>query len=113
MKHEAPADKKYIVFHRDEWERRSKNGLTMLEESSIPDAVVIRRQDMAAPPILDAYSNFYQSVHELLVSLGEGSMESLFDHGALQQRIDKCSELADYFHEQALASWETDRKFPT
>lgn len=110
---ESPVNEKYIVFKREDWINRSKNGLTMLEGNAVEDAVVIRRQDMAAPPIFDAYSNFYLATAEMLKTLGEGTMETLFEHGALQEGIDKCQELADYFHLQAVAAWDTNRKFPT
>lgn len=110
---ESPVDHKYIVFKRDEFNKRVQQGLTPLDANVVLDAVVIRRQDMAAPPLLDAYSNFYLAVKDILVTLSENGQESLFNQSQLNERIRKCDELAQYFHEQATASWDTHRKFPT
>lgn len=101
-----PQDNKYVVFKRSDWERRCQvSGLSLLPEMVVKDAVVIRRQDIAAPPILDAYANFYLSIRELLLS------SPVTDE--TEEHIAKCQELAEYFHEQATASWSADRKFPT
>lgn len=93
--------------------KRARQGLSPLEQDVIKDAVVIRRQDIAAPPIFDAYSNFYLAMKDMLVSLSENGTEQLFNHGVLDRMIAKCDELATYFHEQSTASWNADRKFPT
>ena len=97
-------DEKYIVFKRDEWEAivTDKGTATRNEflRAVVPDAVVIRRQDKFAPPALDAYANAITMVVEALRPLG------------LDDRAERLQEVADYFHEQAVASWETDRKLP-
>lgn len=79
----APKDDKYVVFKMDG---------TLVE-----DAVVIRRQDLFAPPALDSYANSI-SIAAMMLEPGE-------------QRL-KMQDVADYFHAQAVASWETERKLP-
>lgn len=66
------------------------------------DAVVIRRQDVFAPPALDAYANAIQCVVETLKALDGWDGASV---GHLE-------EVADYFHEQACKAWDSQRKLP-
>lgn len=96
---------KYIVFKREEWKEfnPSHSSLTpkQFEEMfEIYDAVVIRRQDVFAPPALDAYANAIVTVATVL------SQEGLTEQAAKLQLV------ADYFHEQATLAWETKRKMP-
>jgi hypothetical protein len=95
-------DHKYVVFKRRDYHKRADVGLVPLDEDIVTDAVVIRRQDMAAPPILDAYASFYLAVKDILES------QPVYD----QDSVAKCKELADYFHAQAAEAWNADRKFP-
>jgi hypothetical protein len=71
------------------------------ERTCLPDAVVIRRQDVFAPPALDAYANAIQVV----VEMSQGSSVN----GASLEHL---REVADYFHEQACKAWECQRKLP-
>ena len=99
-------EKKYVVFKREDFEhvlRKFSSGtgeLALLGEVELNDAVVIRRQDVFAPPALDAYANAITLAAELLEKSGVDN-----DHHGLR-------EIADYFHAQAALSWDTDRKLP-
>ena len=64
----------------------------------VNDAVVIRRQDIFAPPALDAYANSIM----VAMSLTDGS----------DARLRRLQEIADYFHEQADISWNSKRRIP-
>lgn len=95
---------KYIVFKQDEFDRWA-NSLGENDMERMPlglqDAVVIRRQDVFAPPALDAYANAMQTCVEVLCngSKPTGTAERLQD-------------IADYFHDQAAKSWTEQRKLP-
>jgi hypothetical protein len=96
---------KYVVFKRDEWEqwkqeRVSDIGTTNPDE--VEDAVVIRRQDVFAPPALDAYAN---AINVALELPSERSIAGI-------EQAKKLRDIADYFHEQAKLSWDTHRKVP-
>jgi hypothetical protein len=67
------------------------------EATEIEDAVVIRRQDAFAPPALDAYAN------------GIRLATSLAPQNGLTKEL---NAKADYFHEQAVLSWDAVRKLP-
>jgi hypothetical protein len=71
------------------------------EATCLHDAVVIRRQDVFAPPALDAYANAIQVV----VEMSKGSSVE----GA---SIAHLREVADYFHDQACKAWDSQRKLP-
>ena len=59
------------------------------EKTALNDAVVIRTQDIVAPPVLDLYAN--------MLHLLKGDS----------------NPAADYFHARAVESWNRgDRKFP-
>jgi hypothetical protein len=104
-------DEKYIVFKRDEFNKCMMALLLEVDTSivndinsrQVSDAVVIRRQDVFAPPALDAYANSIAVAVKLAREFGGG-------HNSLM--LDDLEAAADYFHEQAVASWETDRKVP-
>jgi hypothetical protein len=85
---------KYITFKRDEFFAEG----TALE---IEDAVVIRRQDIFAPPALDAYANAITCVVEVLTNGTVPTGRTL----ALQ-------DIADYFSDQAAKAWTEQRKLP-
>lgn len=122
-------DQKYIVFKRDafyqlmgelalppylhheeasaQWDcaplaQRIKE---RAEQECLPDAVVIRRQDVFAAPALEAYANAIQCV----IEAGRGTA---IDIDVLV--LGRLREVADYFHEQACKSYDTPhRKLPT
>lgn len=77
--------------------------LNNLLSAEIPDAVVIRRQDVFAPPALDAYANAILTGVEIAKHSGAD-----IDN----ERVAALSEVATFFHEQAVLSWNTNRKFP-
>jgi hypothetical protein len=98
---------KYVVFKTEDWntifncleevfELKKESGV-LIRGKILDDAVVIRRQDIFAPPALDAYSN------SILVSL------AMMGPGETKERL---KDIASYFHEQAVLSWDTDRKVP-
>jgi hypothetical protein len=91
-------DNKYIVFKRSEW------GQVAGPAQEVEDAVVIRRQDVFAPPALDAYANAIQVVIETL-QLDASEPRTFELMGRLQY-------IADYFHDQAAKSWSEQRKLP-
>lgn len=90
---------KYVVFKREDWEESGVSRMNALPQP-IEDAVVIRRQDVFAPPALDAYAN---SISVALALLPE--------EVELDGKTD-LQEIADYFADQAAQSWQTDRKIP-
>jgi len=101
---------KYIVFKREEFNGllgiwMSRMGLdielderTMNEahQAALPDAVVIRRQDLFAGPALHSYASSIAIASKL--SDGQG-------RSALQP-------IADYFHEQAVLADDEGWKLP-
>jgi hypothetical protein len=95
---------KYIVFKQEEFDRWA-NGLGERDMErmplGLPDAVVIRRQDVFAPPALDAYANAIQVVIETLCNGAKPS-----------GRTEQLQAIADYFHDQAAKSWTEQRKLP-
>lgn len=118
-------DSKYVVFKREEffqlmgelamppWEHANGEMCgsdadcapiaakiqSRVAEVSLDDAVVIRRQDLFAPPALASYANGIAVAIEVMPH----------DSPVRQQLQD----VADYFHEQAEKSWNTDyRKIP-
>lgn len=93
---------KYIVFKRaefDQWLINHPSDLLGKDGNyavvPVPDAVVIRRQDVFAPPALDAYANSIS----IALEISEAPNTHL-------------QVIADYFHEQACEAWQTDRKIP-
>lgn len=110
---DLPVDEKYVVFKREDWARRRRQGLPSLDKEIVTDAVVIRRQDMASPPIFDAYSNFYLAMATITKSLMDPMPDDSPGYKQLRSQLAKCFELADYFHAQSVAAWNADRKFPT
>lgn len=92
-------DTKYIVFRRADLPVDA-----LLSLDPVEDAVVIRRQDVFAPPALDAYANAIQTVIEVL-SAAPGFEKD-------DETIARLRSVADYFHENAVESWSTKRKLP-
>lgn len=116
-------DSKYLVWKRDEMENWMSERATEGLPSPVPDAVVIRRQDVFAPPALDAYANAMQCVIEAFSRAtsgteiiepnanieGDDSLSIYFTPSEIAKRL---QEVADYFHQQAALAYEGDRKFP-
>lgn len=104
---------KYIVFKADEFvaacqDLRERTDYPadqiLLNCRNLEDAVVIRRQDVFAPPALDGYANSITVALEMARAVEGGSEPS-----PLARRL---QETATYFHEQAALSWDTHRKVP-
>jgi hypothetical protein len=97
-------NEKYVVFYRDGWEQWKQERVSdigAINPDEVEDAVVIRRQDVFAPPALDAYANAITVALELIV---EGVSSS--------DRAKRLRHIADYFHQQAELAWNTERKVP-
>ena len=88
---------KYIVFKREEFERYVFGAESHYTEYELPDAVVIRRQDLFAAPALDTYAAMIAMV-ATNVSDPEVSTELL--------------AIADYFADQARLAHEEGKKMP-
>lgn len=110
-------DEKYIVFKRDEFEKWAEVDAAYGFPAPIPDAVVIRRQDVFAPPALDAYANAILCVVTALEGVKRGAEirnekpDRPIDYtpGEMAERL---QGIADYFHQQATMAWESERKLP-
>lgn len=89
-------DEKYIVFKRVD----NTGGINIYGEP-LEDAVVIRKQDVFAPPALDAYANSIMVVIEALKVTGS--------EPGLVPRLQK---IADYFRAQAEDAYDMQRKLP-
>jgi hypothetical protein len=74
----------------------------MLEKHAVPDAVVIRRQDVFAGPGLHAYASVVQTAMELLMAMADIDEADLENLGRVR----------DYFHEQAVLADEIAGKIP-
>jgi hypothetical protein len=95
---------KYVVAKTEDFDRWWDDvGYGMPDLNVIPDAVVIRRQDIFAPPALDAYANGIRVAIEAMKSDNAGYNDKV---------VERLEDIAQYFHEQALLAWETDRKVP-
>lgn len=95
--------KKYIVFRRaqfDEWMAEvleDYEGESTLYKMELPDAVVIRQQDVFSPPALDAYAN---------------SIEVALSLAKPDEITARLRAIADYFHQKASEAWHMHRKLP-
>lgn len=99
-------DEKYIVFKKEEWDSFRKQFRPTSPPLPVEDAVVIRRQDMFAPPALDAYANAI-TVALTVLSEADGGAD-IYD----AEIPKKLRDVADYFHEQAKLAWDLHRKIP-
>lgn len=94
---------KYVVIRWEDWqEAMAKVNRPDVQVLALTDAVVIRLQDVFAPPALDAYANSITVAIEM--------MQGLDDADPI--KVKRLREIASYFHEQARISWETERKVP-
>jgi len=98
LEHKTPHDDKYIVFKRQEFEQ-NLSGLpkSVFNAIALPDAVVIRRQDLFASPALHGYANSI------------GIAIALTDDEVTRKRL---QGVADYFHQQGEAASEEAAKLP-
>lgn len=109
---------KYIVFKRDDYDEligdadEKEDGhvvsalIDQLDRVWLRDAVVIRRQDLFAAPALDTYANSITIAIDVLTKCQPGGEDDT-------DVVKRLQEVADYFHEQAQKSWETQgRKLP-
>jgi hypothetical protein len=89
-------DSKYIVFKREDWNKLSGEQFAgdLELDFAIPDAVVIRKQDIFAGSALHAYASSIQTAIEIIHLIGEDLID-----GRDRQSLD---ELRDYFFQQAL-----------
>lgn len=109
------ADNKFIVFKRDEfitWIQLHRETVTAgavldLMPESLKDSVVIRKQDVFAPPALDAYANSIMVANEALKAVG------IIANTPLATMVNQLHTIADYFHAAAADAWESTRKIPT
>lgn len=120
---EQVMDGKYVVFKTNDlfmllgelalppgatWYDRDTNCAALAElitmrvkEEAVPDAVVIRRQDIFAAPALEAYANAITCVIDVLSNQSDPS-----------GKTKDLRDIADYFHEQAEKSYDGTRKLP-
>lgn len=102
---------KYVVFKREDvesWGHELATKTNLLEKV-VEDAVVIRRQDVFAPPALDAYANLITAAISIFVDSGG------FVPGAdpEPESVKRLREIADYFHEQSEQAYaDSSRKLP-
>jgi len=92
-------DEKYLVF------RRVTDPAGIGEQ--IHDAVVIRKQDVFAPPALEAYANAIQCVIQTLRSIDNGMQQSWSN-----DTLRNLQKIVDYFHAQAEDAYDMERKLP-
>lgn len=91
---------KYMVFNRDELDKTlNDDGLfSILEQISLEDSVVIRRQDSFASPCLLTYANMIEIVAKNHPDRTIGR---------------ELQAIADYFHEQGVLAGEEGHQLPT
>jgi hypothetical protein len=110
-------DSKYMVWKRMEMEQWLADHPSPGLPSPVPDAVVIRRQDVFAPPAFDAYSNAIQCVIEALLKLNRGAEireekpDRPWDYTP-DEMAKRLQDIADYFHAQASIAYDSERKLP-
>lgn len=108
-----PHDNKYFVISKRELSRLQDNAdrgqagtakdiLHALYANQIDDAIVIRKQDVFAPPALDAYANAIQCVIEAVKEVD----------GYDPKKIKTLQRIADYFRMQAEDAYDMKRKLP-
>jgi len=96
---------KYVTFKREDFERlMSKRASPLtLQIAEIPDAVVIRQQDIFAASAFYAYANHLRGVVEVMKEVG-------FDDPEWEEHL---HEIADYFMDMGGKSSTMDsRKVP-
>lgn len=110
MPESEPHDDKFIVFKRAEFNEWAASPIgTRRLPPPVEDAVVLRRQDVFAPPALDAYASSILTAVEALDALA-----AQFDEppSNIAERAKGLREIAEYFSDQARAAWDTERRLP-
>jgi hypothetical protein len=94
------SDEKYVTFKRDEFLKvlgalpgYQEHAHNAFQEAELPDAVVIRRQDLFAAPCLATYANMIALV-------------------AKRVEDPELLAIADYFEDQARLAAEEGHKYP-
>lgn len=98
-------DDKYVVFKKEELDKWLARHDDLMMPKRVEDAVVIRCQDVFAPPALDAYGNAILCVIE-----AHHSVPALVDNNI--NRLQQLQDIADYFHRRATEAWQMQRKLP-
>jgi hypothetical protein len=88
---------KYVTFKRDDVIMVTEGFVTFKQESELPDAVVIRRQDKFASPCLLTYAAMISMVAE--------------NHPDEIIKVE-LQLIADYFHQQGIMAGEEGYKLP-
>jgi hypothetical protein len=103
---------KYVVMKREDWEKVRRHEFLNAEEKLLPDAEVIRKQDITSAPIFHAYSGIVLSYIEVLRSICD-SVDNTQELNRITKQINQLQEVADHFHDAALSAelWPT-RKLP-
>lgn len=97
---------KYVVFKKADWDeaisqRLGEHAPELVRLYAVPDAVVLRLQDVFTKPALYAYGNGIQNAVDIMMAVSDGILE------------EECKELitiADRIIE--LANTEIETKFP-
>jgi hypothetical protein len=113
-------DQKYVVFKKEDLinfvseildeEDQSKTFellLRAVDAWKLEDAVVIRQQDEFAPPALDGYANSITAATRVIRNAQGNGMP--VDMWSMVRQLEG---IADYFHQAAVESWNTQRKIP-
>ena len=104
-------DEKYLVLKRDELPivlEHMAHGFTkdhaagVLEQHRVDDAVVVRRQDLIAAPVLGCYANILAA---MVKTLGK-------DDNPNRAMMKSLTNAGDYFDRQAEAAAEEGWKLP-
>jgi hypothetical protein len=91
-------DDKYVTFKRSDLILVTDGYVTFKTGDELPDAVVIRRQDLIACPALNAYAS--------LIAVAAAVMP---DNKQKYELLD----IADYFHRQAELAGEEGYRLPS
>lgn len=105
-------DDKYVVFDREKfavWLANAGSGIDLTGLREIPDAVVIRRQDVFAAPTLFAYANSIRTATEIMEMC---RAEVGADRSQLDPVADRLNSIADYFVTQAERAAKSASKVP-
>jgi hypothetical protein len=104
---------KYVVFKKEDWcaffeECCRLWGFSVPTEPKIlPDAIVVRQQDVFASAALDSYANNITAAVEIVKACT--SREAW---PTAKPIADRLQEIADYFHEAAVEAAHMQKKLP-
>lgn len=105
-------DEKYVVFDRElfaVWLADAGSGIDLTDLREIPDAVVIRRQDVFAASTLFAYANSIRTATEIMEMC---RAEVGAPRAQLDEVSDRLNGIADYFVTQAERATKSASKVP-